>query len=337
MFEENKKKVTAAMKQLLIDCVSPDMTVSFAARRKLCTALEVPLRKGMLRGNIFKDVFNIVPIEPGQAPEYPYDLLSPGTEKDFAAYVMPNHGKIHQRTLEADFIQVPTYLVANSIDLNWKLMRDANWALMDRAIEILAAGFVRKMNTDCWRTILASGLARNIIVYDDAATSGLFTKRLVELASAVMRRNAGGNSTSLDRGRLTHLMVSPEAVGDMRSWDVTQVDDFTRREIFLAGDGAEEGTKIFGKFIIALDELGVGQEFQQYYTGVLGGTMPTDKVEIGVGLDLQRKDSFYMPVRMMPTLFEDPTLHRELKWGAYGIAEYGVAVLDVRRVLLVSL
>jgi hypothetical protein len=332
MFEDSKK-VTAAMKSLLADCASPDPMKSFAASRQLAIALELPLRKGMLRGNIIKDIFDFVKVMPGEAPEYPYDLLTPGTEKDFAAYVMPNHGYIPQRTLETDFIQVPTYMVTNAIDLNWKIIRDSNWRLVDRAIEICAAGFVRKMNQDGWRTILAAAAARGLVVYDDAATAGLFTKRLVELASQVMRRNSGGNSTSLNRGRLTHLFVSPESVGDMRSWDITQVDDFTRREIFLAGDGAEEGTKIFGKFIVALDEFGVGQEFQQYYEGPLAQTMPTDKVEIGIGLDLQTKDSFYCPIRQEPTIYEDPALHRQLKWGCYGIAEWGFACFDNRRVL----
>jgi hypothetical protein len=41
----------------------------------------------------------------------------------------------------------------------------------------------------------------------------------------------------------------------------------------------EEGglTKIFGVTLHDIDELGVGQDYQSYYTNVLGGTMPADK------------------------------------------------------------
>lgn len=332
----DKKSVTPAMVSFIKAAGDVNPSVAFPAQRLLSQALNEPLRKGILRGNILWDIFETPSYPHGQEVKYPIDVLNPGTEKDFAAYVMPNHGSQGHRVVEGDYVSVPTYWVGNNIAANLKYLRDANWDVMGRLMQIMAAGFVRKMNTDGWRTLIGAGVARNLTFFDEAATAGLFTKRHVELGSNILRRNGGGNVTSLNRKRLTHLFISPEAIGDMRSWDITQVDDITRREIFL-GENDLEAAKIFGKVIIPLDELGVGQEYQLYYTSSLAQTMPSDKVEITIGLDVQSKDSFVMPFRAEPEIFEDITLHRQHMWGVYGWAEYGVSVLDVRNVLIGAL
>jgi len=83
----------------------------------------------------------------------------------------------------------------------------------------------KKINDDCWHTILAAGVDRNILVYDNDAAAGQFTKRLVSLLKIVMRRNAGGNSASLKRGQLTDVYLSPEGVEDMRNWGIDQIDE----------------------------------------------------------------------------------------------------------------
>lgn len=136
------------------------------------------------------------------------------------------------------------------------------------------------------------------------------------------------------------MCLSPEGMADIRSWDLTQVDDVTRREIFLAG-GDQPMSKIFGVVLVDIDEFGVGQEYQKYYTNVLGQTVPGSKLEVGLALDLANKDSFIMPWRMQPNgslieLLPDPTLIRENRTGYFGRLEYGVAAFDPRRVLLFS-
>jgi hypothetical protein len=172
-------------------------------------------------------------------------------------------------------------------------------------------------------------------VFDSDAATGQFTKRLVSLMKTVMRRNGGGNSASVNRGMLTDLYVSPEAMEDIRNWGLDQVDEITRREIYTAADGTLN--RVFGINLHDRDELGVGQQYQEFYDEVLNGTLPTDDNEIVVGLDLRKRDSFIMPVRAEVQIFEDDTLHRQKRAGFYGWAEQGFAVLDNRRVLLGSL
>jgi hypothetical protein len=134
---------------------------------------------------------------------------------------------------------------------------------------------------------------------------------------------------------LTDLYVSPEAMEDLRNWNVDQVDEVTRREIYTAEDGAIN--RVFGVNLHDLDELGVSQEYNTFYDVTMSGSFPTADTELVVGLDLRRRDSFVMPVREPVQIYEDDTLHRQKRAGYYGWAEQGFAVLDNRRVLLGSL
>ena len=300
---------------------------------ELAKALELPLRQGIMSGDILSGIFEPIPLVGNASPEFPLDFLAPGTEKEFVAYSIPNHGYIPQRHVQGDYVMVPTYDVGNSIGWNLKYARDARWDVVGRAMEVMEAGFVKKMNDDGYQTIIAAGADRNIIVLDSDAATGQFTKRLVSLMKTVMRRNGGGNSTSVNRGMLTHLHLSPEAMEDIRNWNIDIVDEITRREIFVA-DGENALSRIFGVNLVSIDEIGSGQEYELFYENELGGSLPAGKVEICIGLDLRKRDAFVMPVKEEVTIFEDDTLHRMRKAGLYGWSEYGVAVLDNRRVIL---
>jgi len=322
--------------KILVASGSYDREESLANTREIAKALETPLRQGVLNGDILDGIFEVIRLTTNATSEFPLDLLAPGTEKDHVAYTIPNQGYIPQRHVEGDYVMVPTYDCGNAIDWNLKYARDARWDIVGRALEVYEAGFVKKLNDDGWHTVLTAGYDRNIVVMDSDAAAGQFTKRLVSLMKTVMRRNGGGNSTSVNRGKLTDLYVSPEAMEDIRNWNVDQVDPETRRQIFIAaGDNALNN--IFGVNLHDLDELGEGQEYQLFFDNELSGTMPGSDVEIVVGLDLSKNDSFVMPLREEPSVFEDDALHRQKRAGVYGWSEQGFAVLDNRRVILGSL
>ena len=325
---------TPELTDLLVRSGSPKREVALAANAEFAKALELPLRQGLLSGDILDGIFEPIQLAQSATPEFPLDFLAPGTEKDFVAYTVPNHGYIPERHVEGDYVMVPTYDIGASIDYLLKYARDARWDVVGRAMEVLESSFVKKMNDDGWHTLLAAGVDRNIVVYDSDANAGQFTKRLVSLMKTVMRRNGGGNSASNNRGLLTDLYVSPEAMEDIRNWGLDQVDEVTRREIYTAADGSIN--RVFGVNLHDRDELGEGQQYQLFYTGVLGGGL-SGKSELVVGLDLRKRDSFIMPVRQEVQIFEDDTLHRQKRAGFYGWAEQGFAVLDNRRVLLGAL
>jgi hypothetical protein len=329
IFSENKEQFNPLLKA----CGSKKKEESLAATAEIAKAIELPLRKGILAGDILDGIFEPIVFEKGAVPEWPLDLLAPGSEIDHVAYTLPNNGYIPQRHVEGDYIMVPTYDIGSAIDWSLKYARDARWDIVKRAIEVFRAGFVKKMNDDGWHVLLTAAVDRNIIVLDSDASAGQFTKRVVSLSKTVMRRNGGGNSSSANRGKLTDMYLSPEGMEDIRNWNVDQVDEVTRREIFTSPEGL---TKIFQVLLHDLDELGEGQEYQLYFQNTLGASVPTGDLEIGVGLDLTKRDSFVMPIVDELQVFEDDVLHRQRRAGVYGWQEQGVGSLDNRRLLLFS-
>jgi len=312
----------------------------------LAKALEIPLRSALLHGDILAGIYATETLDPSATAEYPLDFYRQDNQDDHVAYTIPSEGAIPTRSIVGDEITVSTFQVGNSIDWPLKYARQARWNIVARAMEVLEAGFVRKMNTDGMRTVISAGAGRTDvsggapIVFDSAAAPGQFTKRLVSLMKTTMTRLAGGNSATQSRGQLTDLYVSPEALEDIREWDLDDVDDITRREIFLSDDGQGRGessgplARIYGVTLHSITELGVGQEFQEFYESNLSGTLGTSDEEIVIGMDLQDNDSFVMPVKMDVTVFDDPALHRRQRAGVYAWREHGFAVLDTRRVLL---
>jgi hypothetical protein len=326
---------TPELTELLVRSGSANKQESVEANSQFAKALELPLRQGLMSGNILDGIFEPIRLAQSATPEFPLDFLAPGDERDFVAYTIPNHGYIPERHVESDYVMVPTYDIGASIDYLLKYARDARWDVVGRAMEVLEGSFVKKMNDDGWHTLLAAAVDRDLVVYDADGDQGQFTKRLVSLMKTVMRRNGGGNSASNNRGSLTDLYVSPEAMEDIRNWGVDQLDEVTRREVYTAADGAVN--RVFGVNLHDLDELGVGQEYQDFAVTTLGRTFSgsiSSKEEYVVGLDLSRRDSFIMPVRQEVQIFEDDSLHRQKRAGFYGWAEQGFAVLDNRRVLL---
>ena len=248
-FEANPD-LTAFLKQ----SGSQNREESLAAVAELAKALETPLRKGVMSGDILQGIYEVVNLAPGATSEVPLDFLAPGTEKDFVAYTIPNHGRIPERHVEGDYVMVPTYDIGASIDWLLKYARDARWDVVGRAMDVMRSQFTKKMNDDGWHTLISAGVDRNILVYDDDAANGQFSKRLVSLMKVAMRRNGGGNSTSVNRGRLTDLFMIPEGIEDIRNWGVDEVDEITRRELINQEGGLL--TLIFQVNLHDLDELG---------------------------------------------------------------------------------
>ena len=328
------KKPEQEIIDLIIRSGDMNTAIAFPAQHELAQALQTPLREGVLVGDVATGIFESMVIPPGTAVEFPLDLLAPGEEAQFVAYTNPGNGRIPERQVEGDYVQVPTYGIASAIDWLLRYAREARWDIVARAMQVLEASFVKKINDDGWHTLLTAAADRNILIFDGDATAGQFTKRLVSLMKTVMVRNGGGNTASLNRAKLTDLWMSPEGIEDVRNWGIDQLDEITRREMWLAADGTI--SRIFGVNLHDLVEFGENQEYQTFFTGSLSGSLATGDLELVVGLDQSSNDSFLMPIKQEVVIFEDPALHRQQRAGYYGWSELGFAVLDNRRVLLGS-
>lgn len=332
--DNEKIEVTPEMEALLAKACqnSPEGAV---AKQELAKALEEPLREGILSGDIVAPLFQTVSRPPGTSTEYALHFIAPGTESEYRAYTMPSHGAVPQFKVEGDYVTVPTYKIAADISTNIEYLENAGWDVLSDMTMALRAMFTKKNNDDGIHTLLGAAVDRNILVFDPDAAANQFTKRLVSLMKLVMRRNGGGNSTSLNRTRLTDILMSPEGMEDIRSWNVDQVDEITRREIFVAADGSIN--RIFSVNLHDIDEFGDNQEYQLYYENDLGGAIPAGDSEIVLGLDLTANNR--KPVRMVRKnleLFDDPAVHRRGEMSMYGWMSGGWLVQDGRVVLVGS-
>lgn len=242
MSNSQMKRPTPEFIELLRQSGDSDKSVAITAQREIAKALETPLREGVLFGDVVRGIYEAMPLEPGASPEFPLDLLAPGTEIDHVAFTNPGNGRIPEKHVEGDYVMINTYGITSSIDFLLKYAREANWNVVSRAMQVLESSFVKKINDDGWHTLLASAVDRNILVYDGDAGAGQFTKRLVSLMKTVMRRNGGGNSVTAP-GRLTDMYMSPEAIEDIRNWGIDQLDDVSRREIYTASDDGPSLTR----------------------------------------------------------------------------------------------
>jgi hypothetical protein len=331
------------MEKLLRMAGSDDQKTFEQGVAGLAKAVEVPLQQGFINGDIYSDLFQKESVASGSsgAAEYPLDLLAPGTEGSHVAFTMPGTGRVPNRFVDGDYVMVPLYEVGNGIDFSRRYAEECRWNIVERALEVLEGGFVRKFNTDAWRVVIESALSRSLMVFDDRVAPGYTSKRLVELGKQVMRRQGGGNGSSVNRFRLGRMYVSPEAAGDVRNWNVDEVDPWTRREIYLNDD--LDAMRVFGVDIRTLDELGVGQEFQNFFAA-RGGTLPTyslsgskTKLELAIGVDPNKKNGFIMPVRQNVQIYEDVSYFRAGKVSLFGKARVGFASLENRGTIAMAI
>lgn len=326
---ENIKKI----KESLAACVSNDHAVALKARETLAAAITEPIRTAVMDGDTYSAVFKKVNLDGGSEIKFPVDFFRNENIDEYVAYVMPNQGNPAHRVIEGDYVTIPTYTIGNGIDIPWRFIRDSSFPVLEKAMNVIEVGHLKKKNDDAWATVIAAGIERNIVVNDSNASAGQFTPRLVSAMRIVMQRNGGGNSTSVNRGKLSHLFVSPEGFGDIRAWDSTILDPFTRREVFMAGDMALKD--IYGTTMVSLDELGEGQAYQQLYTS-LGGTMAGSDLEIVIGIDKRDDYSFVEVTRSPLSIYPDPTQHRNQYVSFYSLEECGYGQLDVSKVLIGS-
>lgn len=324
-----------ALLNLIKDTAQPNQALAQQAKYMLAEALRDVLREGILSGDIVRGLYQ-VDNSRGDA-KYPLDFLSPGTEHLHKAYTVPSVGMIPRRQVEGDFVMVPTYSIGSSIDWPIEYAENANWLVVQRALQVLKAGFDIKINADGWHVIIAAAADRNIVVYDADANVGQFTKRLVSLMKTTFSRNGGGNSASLGKKVLTDVALSLEGQEDIRNWGIDQIDEVTRNQIYNAGDNTDKLIRIFGVNLHPLYELGENQEYQDFYTSTLGGSFTGSDVELVVGMDLRpESNSLVMPIRKELEIWNDPNMHREGLDGYYGRFSAGFANLDSRSLILAS-
>lgn len=329
------------MKECLRATASPNPVIRENAQRAFAATLNFPIRQGIFDRDNLGEIYERHELTEGATANYPLDFIKPGEEDLYVAYALPKQGRLPERHVEGDELWVPTFEIGNAIDWDIRYAKEARFDVVSRAIDVYEAGFVRKLNSDGWRTLLTAAADRGLVVTAGGSgcftgntlrptfTDGVFDKELISRMKTCMTRGAGGNGNA---GRLTDVYLSVEAMEDVRSWGATQIDDFTRRQVYTSREyGISE---LYGVLLHQMTEFGEGQEYQLFLANTLGVSQPSNTSEFCVGLDLTTMDSFVMPIREELQTLDDPGLYRQRRMGVFGWMSHGFACLDNRRILL---
>lgn len=153
----------------------------------------------------------------------------------------------HVSQYETGQIVVPLYDINDTID--WLEKYDENEKIVQREFQILEWSFIKKIMDDVFHCLLICGMDRNFLVFDK--DNNKFTSHMVDLM-----KDVGNNNKS----PLTHLFISPEAHKDVN--DVSEINDIK---------------------LMNIDELGEGQEYQNFFNNI-GGSIETHCKELIIGI-----------------------------------------------------
>ena len=298
--------------------------------------------------------FETIPIKESELPEFPLDLVvnhATINENHSFVYRVANGREYVETRIGGDYLEVNLYDVASSV--SWRygncLVEDKNEENGIKEISIAEAkyenkkilnpfkiledGYVRKIIDDQFSVLVSAGFDRNMVVID-SDNNGI-KPRINSLMKTVMRRNGGGNSTSVRRGKMTDLLVPEELVRDYQLTDTEEKDETLRRQIYIDSNGYLG--RYYGVNIHPRKELNLDGEFAIKYLPFWTNsewTFPKGKTHLVIGLDLS-KNSFVMPVRDY-IIEKDNRVETKMRKeiGYIMMAKQGIACLDNKTVLL---
>lgn len=322
------------------------------ARKELAQAITVPILQVVKDASLARQLFLVEELGPGAQASYPVadDIEAP-------VFILPKVGMVPQNYIESpgEEVYVPTFDVGTSFNWSLKYARDGRINIAAKTLRTAARTMIDYEEECAWRVIapavtsafsgygLLGSRPAPIVEITSTIASGFLSKELINAMILRMERN---------RRTLTDLYVSPEDLGDIREWSDSQVDDVTRREIFLSGGR----TEIFGVQLHSVHQLGASGRYNINSVDSASGIFrvgsgsgkfndydPTHENKVDAngqvvtagetqiyGFDLTSADSLVMPIRAELQFWDDPYLHRQRQQGFYGWEEVGFAALDTR-------
>lgn len=321
------------------------------AQKAVAQAISVPILQLVRDASLARQLFTVEVLEAGAQASYPI-------ADDFEApvWLLPKVGAVPQNYIEVagEEVYVPTFRISTSFDWALRYAREGRIDIAQRAMRNAARAIVDYEEESAWRVLAPAATSAfpgkgllgprpaPLVEISGSVAAGFLSKELINQMMVKMKRN---------RRTLTDLYVAPEDMADIREWSDSQVDDITRREIFV-GSGMNG---IFGVKLHEVQQLGATGKYNINSADSAGGIFrvgsggkfndyePTNanKVDANLalvtagetqvyGFDLTSNDSLVMPIREELQFFDDPTLHRHQKAGFYGWEEIGLACLDPR-------
>ena len=353
------KEAEAKTLQLLRDSGSNNKSVSGPAQEAFASIMGASLSRTLEPLSIANQIFTEVEVYTGRdVPEIPIDLYYGVGEGAFRVWSNGYPGGLAYNEISGfDSFRFRTSRMDSAIAWNKSYAESARMKVVERGLMRLMDEIMVKSQFNAF-TVLAEALggARTLnqshVIASTAKTAG--TGHRFQLADVnllmtkIKRLNsswANGTSRSATSG-LTDLFLSPEMMEDVREMTYNPMNttgvpdsaestalglpDEMRMEIYRNGGASQ----IYGKTLHELNELGVGQVynelFRQRYNATGGGapawTVATDELIIGIDASMgafarvinadTNGSTFQLQV-------DDQHLARSEKMGYYGFVEEG--------------
>lgn len=325
------------------------------ARKAVAQAISTPILQLVRDASLARQLFAVEELEEGAQASYPI-------ADDFEApvWILPKIGYVPQNYIEApgEEVYVPVFTIGTSFDWSLKYARDGRIDIAQRAMRNAARTIIDYEEESAWRLLAPAATSAfpgkgllgprpaPIVEINGGPAAGFLSKELMNQMMIKMERN---------RRTLTDVYVAPEDMGDIREWGDQQVDDTTRREIWIgSGTSSIYGVRLHkvhqlgatGRYNINSNDsaagifrVGGGGKFNDYQptnankVDADGNLVLAGETQI-YGFDLTSNDSLVMPIKQDLEFWDDQNLHREQKQGFYGWEELGMAVLDTRMIVM---
>ncbi len=258
-------------------------------------------------------------------------------------------------------LKVSTYRLDSAVSFLKRYARRARLDVVGKAVERMAQEVLVKQERNAWAVVLkalAEASTKGLFHVIGGGSSGAFT--LADLNSLMVRTKrinvsfANGTPSDFGGKGLTDLFVSPEVMGNIRSFAYNAVTNAStdlpagvREDIYRNAGLAE----IYGVSLHELVELGTSKKYNTLYGTFAGATRPiatggntagafsTSTHQVIVGVDLGR-EAFVRPVARQAesggtfsATPDDQFSGRAEKVGFYGSLEEGRVCLDSRAVV----
>lgn len=213
--------------------------------------------------------FELVKIPEGTASEFPMDLLPPGNQAKNMAYTHPGNDKLVERHVEGNYVCVPYCPI--------KLRHDNETALHCERFKIES----RMMG----EVLCAAATDRNIMIHDIDAITNHLTTRLLSVMKIIMRRHGSESNT-----KMTHLLISSDAHNNTQRLSTFWVHDGPTPPTTRNANGTVD--TVNGVKLVPLNMLNHGGHLHSFYSDRLLGSIPGDKKEICIGLNLSWDNTY---------------------------------------------
>lgn len=367
-------KRTEEQVELVKAMASKNREVSYEAQAALAEFIGPVLDEVVQQAPVVSNLFTSFEFNADDNPSIPLDLYYDITDEDYiqvystsiaggmpTSTVAPTHSelKFTTYTLDSAVEFLKKYAAKSRLDVVSKTFtRVAQEILLKQ--QRTSANILLGTLKDAVTTTYSGSSLRHVV---DAGTAGTVKlddfNKLLTRAKRINTSWAGGTGEGSGRG-ITDLMVSPEVVQNLREMAYNPINtrDLSGAEgaSASADGGVIAGTEnmrnavynnaglpeFYGISIMEINELGVGQKFNDIYLALGGvdesGNPAAATDEIAIGLDRSR-ESLLRAVALdsdtgsqFTLLPDDQYSVRQQKIGFYGSMEEGRMILDNRAV-----